>query len=221
MFGDQRFRVVGGALHSGQGGGVADVAQGDADVAQQSAPLRPRNRRDGKFLFETGVIKGEELDQIRLSQIRPCVFLHELARASEPVPRTNREAIVAAIDPIADGWAEFDRDRAFQFNGQIGNAEPRIELERAGDRPGRAGLQTTGAGATAIPFWRVRLQFQRRDDFAEENPIAEPAADEIGVFADEAEAGALRQVAFEQRTRVHIPEGARPCAAKPVHKFGQ
>src|SRR5206468_13052377 len=68
VLGDQRFRVVGGALHIRQGVGVADVAQGDADVAQQSASLRPDNRRGGTFPFKAGVVEGEELDQIRLSQ---------------------------------------------------------------------------------------------------------------------------------------------------------
>jgi hypothetical protein len=29
MFGDQRFRICGGLLQMGQGGGIADIAQGD------------------------------------------------------------------------------------------------------------------------------------------------------------------------------------------------
>ncbi len=37
------------------------------------------------------------------------------------------------------------------------------------------------------------------------NPVAEFAADEIGVFADKNKPGALRQIAFQQRPGIHIP----------------
>ncbi len=36
--------------------------------------------------------------------------------------------------------------------------------------------------------------------------LPQAAADEVGVLADEAKAGALREVAFQQRPGVHIPE---------------
>jgi hypothetical protein len=36
--------------------------------------------------------------------------------------------------------------------------------------------------------------------------LPKAAADEVGVFADEAQPGALREVAFQQRSGVHIPQ---------------
>ena len=154
-------------------------------------------------------------------QIRSRLVLHQFARARKLVPGTYRQAIVAAIDPIADRRTEFHRYGAFQLNGQIGDAKPRIELKRAGDCPRRAGVQASGAGAAAILFRRVRLEFHGGDDLGEENPVAKPAADEIGVFADETEASALSEVAFEQWPRIHIPKGARPGGPEPVHRFSQ
>src|SRR5207244_7032631 len=97
---------------------------------------------------------------------------------------------------------------------QVGDAEPRVELERARDRARGAGVDTTGARAAAIFLRKVRFQFEGRDDFGEENPVAKLAADEVGVFADETESGALRQVAFEQRAGVSIPARTRARAAE-------
>src|ERR1700730_982370 len=47
---------------------------------------------------------------------------------SELVPRADREAIVAAIDAVADRLAEFARDRSLARDRQVGDAAPRIEL---------------------------------------------------------------------------------------------
>ena len=101
---------------------------------------------------------------------------------------------------------------AFQLDGEVGDAAARVQLERRGDGGGGAGGEAARAFAAMILLRRVRLQFERRDDFREKNPVAESAADEVGVLADEAETGALREVAFQQRAGVHIPERARSPA---------
>ena len=149
------------------------------------------------------------------------MFLHQFSFARKPVPRANSQAVVAAVNAIADGRSKLNRDRTFQFNRQVGDAEPRVELERARDRARGAGVDATGARAAAIFLRQVRFHFQGRDDFGEEGPVAKLAADEVGVSADETESGALRQVAFEQRAGIHIPERARARAAESVHKAGQ
>ena len=46
------------------------------------------------------------------------------------------------------------------------------------------------------------------------NPVAQAAADEVGVLADEAETGALGQVALQQGTGVDVPKGAGGGAAE-------
>ena len=53
----------------------------------------------------------------------------------ELVPRTNREAVVAAVDSVADRLAKLVRYRAFVLDRQIGNAAGRIEPDTV---PGKA-----------------------------------------------------------------------------------
>ncbi len=76
-----------------------------------------------------------------------------------------------------------------------------------------------GAGAATVFFRRVGREFEGGEDFGEKNPVAEPAADEVGVLADEAQAGALGEVAFEQRAGVHVPQRAGSRAAELVDEF--
>ena len=68
---------------------------------------------------------------------------------------------------------------------------------------------------------RVRLQFERRQNLGEKNPVAEPAADEVGVLADKAEAGAPGEVALQHRPGVHIPERADLAAGHQVNVVRQ
>src|ERR1039458_9475086 len=135
--------------------------------------------------------------------------LHHLTFAREPVPWTNLEAIVAAKDAVANRRAQFNRDGPLQLNGQVRDAPPRIELERGGDGRRRARGDAACAGAAAVLLRRIRLKVQRSDDFGQKEPVAQLATDEIGVLADEPQPGALRQIAFEQRPGVHIPQRAR------------
>ena len=63
----------------------------------------------------------------------------------ELVPRADREAIVAAVDAVADQRAQLARDRALVLDGEVGDAAPRIEpvgrreTPRSGRRRGRRG----------------------------------------------------------------------------------
>ncbi len=139
VFGNQRFGIMTGAGQGGQGGGVADISQGDADVAQQAAAFGAKDGRAVKAVFEAGVVEGQQLKQVRRAEVGPGVGSHEAAFAGETVPGTNRQAIVAAVNAVADGGAEFDGDGALEFDGEIGNAAAGIELEGRGDGVGGAG----------------------------------------------------------------------------------
>ena len=59
----------------------------------------------------------------------------------ELVPGADGEAIVAAVDAVADRVAEFARDRALVLDGKIGDAAPRIELVGRGKCRGRADVE--------------------------------------------------------------------------------
>src|SRR6185312_17181056 len=105
------------------------------------------------------------------------------------VPGADREAIVAAIDAVAHGHAEFLGDMALVLDGEIGDAAPRIEP--VGRRKGlcRADIETVAAAAAMILFRRIGGEIERREDLAEEEPGAVAARDEIGVLALPADAG--------------------------------
>jgi len=79
-------------------------------------------------------------------------------------------------------------------------------LERGLDGRSGAGREAASTGAATVLFRVIGFQFKGSDDFGEENPVAKFAADEAGVFANEAKAGALGQGAFEERARVHVPK---------------
>jgi len=82
------------------------------------------------------------------------------------VPGTNRKTIIAAIDPIAHGFAEFERDGALMLDRQVGNTAARIELVRGGKRLCRADVETGAARAAMVFFRRIGGQVQRRKDRA-------------------------------------------------------
>src|SRR2546426_387182 len=132
-------------MQRGQNGLIADVAERDTDVSDQAAALRAKNRRVREAALESGIIKREEFNEIRLCQILSSVSLHDLTLSGETVPWANRKAIIAPVNPIANGATKFHRNRSFQFDRQIRNTTTRVELEGRGDGRSWTGLQTARA----------------------------------------------------------------------------
>ena len=147
------------------------------------------------------------------------MFLHQFAFARKPVPRTYRQAVVTAEDAISDGRTQFNRDGTFQLDGEVGYAEPGIELERRGDGSGRTCVNAARAVATMIFLRHVRFQFECGDNLRQQDPVAEAPADDIGVFADETNSGALSKVTFQQRPGIHIPKRMHFRATKLIHEL--
>ena len=83
----------------------------------------------------------------------------------------------------------------------------RVEFEWCTDRLRGTRRDTPRATAATI-FPAIRFDLDGRDDLAQEDPVAELAADEVRVLADEAEAGPLRQIALEQRAGVDVEANA-------------
>lgn len=57
VFGDEGFGIVGGAFEGGEGGGVADVAEGDADVAEDAAAFGAEHGSASEALLEGGGVQ--------------------------------------------------------------------------------------------------------------------------------------------------------------------
>lgn len=64
VFGDERFGVGGGFHQSGEGAGIAGVAEGDADVAEEAAAFGAEDGGVGEALFESGGVEGEEFEEV-------------------------------------------------------------------------------------------------------------------------------------------------------------
>ena len=67
----------------------------------------------------------------------------------------------------------------------------------------------------------VRLLPWGGEDFGNEKPVAEPSADEVGVFADEAKAGALAKVALEDRPSIDVPKRTGTLTGERLDSLGQ
>ena len=76
------------------------------------------------------------------------------------VPGTKQLAVIAAVNSVAKVLSKFDRNRAFVFDRQIGNASPRVQRVGCDDRFGGADIDTGRAGASMRFFHRVNRQRQ-------------------------------------------------------------
>jgi len=125
-----------------------------------------------------------------------------MGAAGKFVPRTDRQTIVAAIDPVAQRLAEFQRDRILQLDSQVGNTAPRIEPVGHRKSGSRAGILASRAGTATVAARWVRFKFQRGIDRPEEQPRTMVAADQVGVFALPAEARRFAERLFHHRRRI-------------------
>ena len=103
---------------------------------------RRRGRRDRRGAAPVSPARGRKSGS--------CAALGEF------VPRADREAIVAAIDAVADRRAKLERDHALVLDRQVRDAAPRVEPIGRGERRGRAGVETAPAGAAMVGLGRRR-----------------------------------------------------------------
>lgn len=99
------------------------------------------------------------------------------------VPGAYAQAIVAAIDAVADRFAVFTRDRALVLDGEIRNALARIKAIRRGKCVGGTDIETGLTRSAVIDIGAVARQVERGEDGAEKQPRAVFARHEIGVLA--------------------------------------
>ena len=120
------------------------------------------------------------------------------------IPRAGIKTIVATENSIADKWSKLQRDGAFKFDCQVGNAAARIQTMRRGDCAGRAGFDAALARSAAIWHRLIRRQFERRQNFREKKPCPESFVDQHRALAVPADAGLRRVIAFQNRPGIDI-----------------
>jgi tRNA threonylcarbamoyl adenosine modification protein YjeE len=124
------------------------------------------------------------------------------ARARELVPRADELAVVAAVDAVADGGAELDRDRALRFDRQVRDAAARVELVGRDDRLRRADVDARAAAAAVVGRDRALGQGDVDEDLAEEEHRAGVAIEGERVLAAPADAAPRRELDLEHRRRI-------------------
>src|SRR5690606_16436660 len=100
---------------------------------------------------EGGIVQGREVGEARRAQALAGVEGALVGDSGELVPRADGQAVVAAIDAVAERRAELLRDRPGVLDGQVGDAAPRIEPEGGGKGVGRADVEAGLAGAAVLP----------------------------------------------------------------------
>ena len=124
----QRAGVIEQAFGLGRQGRIAGVADRDQHIAHEPVAADALDRRFGESRAERGIVEPRQIGERGRAQFVARGEFGFAAGLRELVPRADREAIVAAIDAVADRFAKLVRDRALVLDGEIGNAAPRIEL---------------------------------------------------------------------------------------------
>src|SRR5436190_19842472 len=112
------------------------------------------------------------------------MFSHDLSLLRETVPRTNRQAIVTAIDPVPNRRPQFHRNGSLQLNGEIGDALRGVQMKGSRNRLCRACCQTSCAGPAMILLRRIRVYVRRGENYSYEKPVAQLPANQIRVLPD-------------------------------------
>ncbi len=140
---------------------IATIADGDQNIAQES---RASNAFDGRFSeqrAECRIVQPNQFRQARRGQFFARPQIHLPGALREFVPRTHRQAIVAAINAVAHLHAELARDGALILDGEIGNAASRIQPIGRGKGIGGTDIEALPAIAAMIAFAFVRRQVER------------------------------------------------------------
>src|SRR6185437_16562798 len=167
---DQRRRIVEQRTDLGEEVRRAAIADGDEDVAQEAVAADALYRRAREALPEGGIVEPGELRQERR---RGRIAGRKAGLARRPrefVPGADGEAIVAAVDAVADQRAQRGVDMPLVLYGERGDAASRVEAIGRGKGRCRAGIEAAPAGAAMIGLSGIRRQLQGEIDLAEKEP---------------------------------------------------
>src|SRR3984957_10621162 len=151
---------------------IAGIADRDQDIAQEARVADTLDGSAGEQLAKRRLVESSEFSEIRRLKIGACGQPGLPRILSELVPRADREAVVAAINPIADGRAKLRGDRPLMLNRQIRDAAPRIEAIGRGKSLRRTDVEAGAAGSAMIDLGRVRGKSEVGEYRAEKQPGA-------------------------------------------------
>ena len=129
---------------------IAGVADRDQHIANEAVAADALDRRFREQRAKRRVVEPRQSASSGARNASRAASFASRPSLRELVPRADRKAIVAAIDAVADGFAEFVRDRSLVLDREIGNAAPRIELVGRRKRRRRTDVEAGPAGAAMV-----------------------------------------------------------------------
>eukprot|EP00274_Cyanoptyche_gloeocystis_P001722 CAMPEP_0196663556 /NCGR_PEP_ID=MMETSP1086-20130531/53333_1 /TAXON_ID=77921 /ORGANISM="Cyanoptyche gloeocystis , Strain SAG4.97" /LENGTH=430 /DNA_ID=CAMNT_0041999421 /DNA_START=289 /DNA_END=1581 /DNA_ORIENTATION=+ len=216
-------------LEDWDGRGIARVAEGDGHVAEEAAALDAEDGGVAEALLELVVVHPDEVREDRSRDLRcngPPQRAVEVRVGS--VPRTHGLAHVAAVDVVADETAQVERYAAFELDGQVRDAEARVQHERTHEGLSWAKVEALAASSTTFVFQarhlRVGIGRQREgcEDFADEETAARLRVDQHRVLTAKTEPCPCGKVPLVHRASVHEPAAiGAPIIMKKLRQDGQ
>ncbi len=128
----------------------AGIAEGDEDVTEESFVFDSFDGGFGESLAKVFDGHVEEVGEGVVEDFLSGVEGGFAGEFGEAIPWAGVEAVVTAVDAVADGAAEFVRNGTFVFDGEVGDAAGGIELAGGGDCVGGAGGDAGGTFATVV-----------------------------------------------------------------------
>jgi len=166
----QRRGVVQARLGRRHQGGIAAVAQGVEHIADETVAPDALDRTLGEQGAEGRIVEPGKVGEQRPAQGVAGVEAGLAGDRRELVPGADGQAIVAAVDAVAHRNPKFHREGTGELVVEIGQASPRIELERGGEGVRRADVETGRAGAAVLSRRCVRGQFKIGQHRAQKQP---------------------------------------------------
>ncbi len=173
------------------------VAQGNGEVALPALEADAANRAALGALLELRFAPIPQVEQLGLVKTVAGIEIGQGAALGITIPGADQLAVVASVDAVADQRTQFQGNRPCVFDGQVGNAAPRVELFRAKNGLRRADVDAFAAGAAVGTCGGIYREGQTDEYFSQKKHRSAIALQQQGVFAAPAEPGACRQLHFQ------------------------
>src|SRR5690606_17221987 len=107
---------------------ACSIPGSNQNVADETVSSDALDRGAGEEGSEGDIVERQEENEFRCLKVLPRSEFGFGRDAGKLVPRANGQAIVAAIDPVADRGSERVRYGALVLDREVGDAAARVEL---------------------------------------------------------------------------------------------
>jgi len=150
----------------------------------------------------------------RINQFWAGLKLGRIRYRRFAIPWADVLADIAAEDMPSHSVAHLFGNRAALFDREIGDTLVGVELVRCNQRVGWAGIDASCASTAAIGRGNIGLEFEGRQDNAQEQPRTQFLVEDAGVLADPADAGVFGVHALDERTSIHVATGLKMVSVR-------